>query len=179
MDDCWETLFAVADMAGSDWPERARAAAKYLIAAAKDKVITSGVTLLEHIFEAFLEGDEIHTVELLRRLKNREESPWNDLGHGKQLTDRILADMLGEFDIKSRQVKISGTNLQGYRRDAFMDAWKRYAPHLLVAPTSPTNPTNLSNKNKKVGAVVAVGFPEGEDDDREPGAIRAGFDEVM
>ena len=61
MDDCWETLFAVADMAGGDWPERARAAAKYLIAAAKDKVITSGVTFLEHIFEAFMLAEGVHT----------------------------------------------------------------------------------------------------------------------
>ena len=98
------------------------------------------------------------------------------MGNGKPLTDRILADMLGEFEMKSKQVKISGQNLQGYRRACFIDAWNRYTPHLLVA-LNPTNPTDLSNKNKKVGAVGSVGFLGRDADGFEPGAYEPDFDE--
>src|SRR5262249_37214054 len=35
--DCWEPLIAVADAAGGEWPERARAAAVFLVAAGQDR----------------------------------------------------------------------------------------------------------------------------------------------
>ena len=35
--DCWEPLLAIADVAGGDWPEQAREAAKYLTGAAGDE----------------------------------------------------------------------------------------------------------------------------------------------
>jgi len=51
--DCWEPLIAIADEAGSDWPNRARAAAVYLTRRTADEAVTKGVELLEHIREAF------------------------------------------------------------------------------------------------------------------------------
>ena len=51
--DCWEPLFAIADVAGGGWPQQARAAALYLTGDAGDDVMTKGVELLVHIKEAF------------------------------------------------------------------------------------------------------------------------------
>jgi hypothetical protein len=112
---------------GAHWPERAREAAVYLTGAAKDDLVTTGVELLSHIREAFLDATKIHTSTLIERLHNRDESPWRHMGRsGQPLTDRGLADMLHEYDIKSRDAKIDGTNRKGYYRSDFEDAFKRY-----------------------------------------------------
>jgi hypothetical protein len=83
--DCWEPLLAIADVAaswdcGAHWPERARAAAVYLTGAARDDLVTTGVELLAHIKEAFLDATKIHTSTLRDRLQNRDESPWRHMG---------------------------------------------------------------------------------------------------
>src|SRR5262249_55184263 len=44
--DVWESIIAVADMAGGDWPERARAAAVALVAVGKEAEPSLGVRLL-------------------------------------------------------------------------------------------------------------------------------------
>ena len=44
--DCWEPLLAIADEAGADLPDRARAAAVYLTRHAKAEARTMGVELL-------------------------------------------------------------------------------------------------------------------------------------
>jgi hypothetical protein len=97
--DCWEPLLAIADAAGREWPGRAREAAVYLSGAAKDDSLTSGVELLAHIRDAFLEAEKIWTTTLLQRLCDREESPWADI-RGKALGDRGLADRLRPYGIK-------------------------------------------------------------------------------
>jgi hypothetical protein len=70
-----------------------------LSGAAKDDSLTSGVELLAHIRDAFLEAEKIWTTTLLQRLCDREESPWADI-RGKALGDRGLADRLRPYGIK-------------------------------------------------------------------------------
>ena len=45
--DCWEPLLAIADAAGGDWPERARAAAVVRGARSAEQTQTTGVQLLQ------------------------------------------------------------------------------------------------------------------------------------
>ena len=94
MADCWETLFAVADIAGSDWPS-GPAGRKISNWGRRRTDLTNGVTLLAHINEAFLHADRHgDTKTLIDRLSSRPEIPWNDMGKDKPLTDRGLADLL-------------------------------------------------------------------------------------
>ena len=145
--DICKRLLAIADMAGGDWPARGRAALVYLTGAAKDDTISSGRELLAHIKEAFLNADKIWTETLLRRLCERDESPWADI-KGKPLTGRALAVMLKHYRIKSNSdVKIDGINRKGYRKSDFEDPWKRYLP------ASATKATNLANKDNLAWAV--------------------------
>jgi hypothetical protein len=44
--DCWEPLLAIADIAGDDWPKRARDAAVALNSRVADETLTTGVELL-------------------------------------------------------------------------------------------------------------------------------------
>src|SRR6516164_6915246 len=116
--DIWKPLILVSDAAGGRWPERARAAAVFLAGAAKAKSKSGNDReLLLHIKEAFFDGDDaLHSDELVKRLINREESPWND--KYKPLTASALAARLKPYDIPPpgavRQIKRNGVNRNGY-----------------------------------------------------------------
>lgn len=79
--DCWEPLFAVADVAAGDWPTRARAAAVAFVADRKANVRESlGVRLLSDHFEVFhpndtTEHEHLATEVILDRLNAKDESP--------------------------------------------------------------------------------------------------------
>lgn len=168
--DCWEPLLAIAEAAGGDWPERARAAAVFLAEKAADDTLTDGTELLGHICEAF--GDESHlaTATLLDRLHNRDESPWRDI-QGKPLNDRGLAQRLKGYGIKSRSVRIGDRVLRGYAAEDFQDAWGRYLPPERYKRYKRYN-FDIENKNVADVADVAEGMGEGGTDDLpEPGSF--------
>jgi hypothetical protein len=165
--DIWKPLILVADAAGGTWPERARAAAVFLAGTAKAKTKSGNDReLLLHIREAFFENDSsLHSDELVKRLRNRDESPWDD--KYKPLTTNALAARLKPYDIPpsgaERQMKLNGVNRNGYHREWFVDAWKRHVdPMDQPNSTRSTDSTKLTNKDKKVEGVEAVEFPHPE-----------------
>ena len=85
--DVWEPLLAIADAAGGDWPERARAAAVALVAGAAERTVTTGVQLLSDLRDVFRDADKLTTETILEKLEARPESPWKDI-RGKPLNDR-------------------------------------------------------------------------------------------
>jgi hypothetical protein len=168
--DCWEPLFAVAEQAGEDWPERCTEAALFLIGRRAEHVETEGTLLLSHLKEVFEDNasDKIPTATLLLKLQNLPESPWNDI-KGKPLDARGLASRLKPYGIKSKDVKDSGKCLNGYTKELFYDAWKRYLPATTPSEHDPHDQhDNIDNKNNYVVDVVDVVDMDGrkaEDDD--------------
>lgn len=159
--DIWEPLIAIADLAGGDWPARARAAAIALSAATKEETLTPGVELLAHICEAFGEDRHLATTILLERLHNRDESPWRDI-RGRPLDDRGLARRLRPYGIHSRNLRIGGRVVKGYDADDFSDAWSRYLP------ASPERYKrykryNIDNNINSVADVAAVAATTGRE----------------
>jgi hypothetical protein len=70
------------------------------------------------------------------------ESPWGDT-RGKPLDERGLAHRLRQYEIKSRQIRIGETTMKGYRREDFVDAWRRYVhPSAARSETSETSEQN-------------------------------------
>jgi hypothetical protein len=67
-----------------------------------------------------------------------EESPWGDL-RGKPLNTTGLAKRLKPFEIKPRQIRVAASTSKGYKKEDFLDAWKRYIP--LVGETGETGET--------------------------------------
>ena len=128
--DLWEPLIAVADIAGGEWPDAARAAAVALTESRDANIRESIQTrLLADVRRAF-ESDNataIPSAALVDRLKGDEESPWPTYGKSG-LTVRQLADLLREFDIVSRNLRLDTGQAKGYRRTDFDDAWNRYCP---------------------------------------------------
>ena len=152
--DVWEPLFAVADLAGGDWPNRARAAASELSGRGSEVSETIGVELLWGCYHAFgnpEDGeplDKLPTKELIAELCADDEAPWSTWSKGHPITPRALANLLGKFGIRSRSIRVSEDETpKGYLREAFEDAWKRYLRPLPpdLSATTP-QPASLSEK---------------------------------
>jgi hypothetical protein len=131
--DVWEPLLASADLAGGDWPAKARVAAVTLVTLAKESTPSLGVKLLNDCRSAFSGDEQITTRELLEKLHAAEESPWGDL-KGKPLDDRGLARRLVPYGIKPATIRTLAGTSKGYRRTDFHDAWSRYLSPLGFSP---------------------------------------------
>jgi putative DNA primase/helicase len=129
--DNWEPLLAIADQAGGDWPEKARAAALAL-AGSVEEPKSLRVELLEDI-RAILErtkGGCIASERLLEELNGDPERPWCTYSRGKPMTAKNLSGFLVHFGIKSKNVRpFDGPQAKGYEAAAFTDAFARYLPH--------------------------------------------------
>jgi hypothetical protein len=124
--DTWESLIAIADLAGGDWPERARTACVNLVRAAKeaDTDNSDSLRLLADLRTVFADAGALHTTTVLQRLHDLEDGGW------QELTARDLAKLLKPFEIKSKSVRETGTgpSLKGYERAGLADAFDRYLP---------------------------------------------------
>lgn len=132
--DSWEPLLAVADAAGGSWPSRARLAA-IALSSEEDQTVSVGMRLLADIKDVF--GDESHltTADLLHRLHDLEDAPWEDW-YGKPLTGRGLAKLLGPYRVMPTLRRVAGQPSRGYFRSELEDAWARYVPESVTSVTS-------------------------------------------
>jgi len=127
--DVWEALFAVADAAGGEWGERARAAARALVAEFQEEAPSEGVRLLADLRRIWVQRDDppsMFTKDILEDLNALEEAPWAAWCGGQPLDSRDLANMLRPYGIRSTTVRIGSEVSKGYRRDDLWDAWERY-----------------------------------------------------
>jgi len=139
--EAWEPLIAVADLAGGDWPQRARVAAVADVAAHKTREPSLGIRLLTDTRTAMGDMAAIFTNDLLSRLNAMEESPWGDL-RGHPLESRGLAARLKKYGVAPGTVRIGADTGKGYKRDDLFDAWTRYLPDPTEAVTSVTPVTD-------------------------------------
>jgi hypothetical protein len=138
--DVWEPLFAIADIAGADWPRRARSAAEALVKVTREEEPSLGVRLLADLRLIFGEtADELATKEILRKLIALDEAPWGNLKNDKELDARGLANHLRPYGVKSGTVRIGEDTPKGYKREDLIDVWRRYLPPL-SSPEEPPHP---------------------------------------
>jgi Protein of unknown function (DUF3631) len=126
-EDVWEALLAVADLAGGDWPARARKAAVRLSGDDNHADSTLGERLLADLQDVFGGADAMHTEAILTGLHKISEGPWADW-YGRPLSARDLARLLQPYAVRSVDVKAGGVNKKGYRREHLHDPWSRYLP---------------------------------------------------
>jgi hypothetical protein len=132
--DGWEPLLAIADVAGGDWPTRARHSAVGLCQDGANEDPSIGVRLLVDVatvLDIDRCGDRVTTVDLLNKLTALEEAPWGEW-YGKPLNPRGLAKLLKPFAIAPLTIRIDDRTHKGYLREDFRDAWDRYTPSLSV-----------------------------------------------
>jgi Protein of unknown function (DUF3631) len=102
--DCWECLLTIADAAGNEWPTLAREAAVFLVERGAEHSQTQGIQLLSDLYVVFKGVERMSTAVLLGKLHNLPESEWNDMKDThRPLTDRGLAEMLRDFEIKPKK----------------------------------------------------------------------------
>ena len=167
LQDCWTPLFAIADRAGGEWPERARAAALHLAAAGQEPTESLRVRLLADIRAAFRADQRLKTRDLIARLVEDSEAPWGDL-RGKPLTDRSLARLLQPFHIRSKSLRFGDEVVRGFEANAFEDAWTRYLP-----ASSHGNPflaaTTLQPVSVKGKQPISIRYTDDSVADEDPG----------
>ena len=135
--DIAEGLIVIADLAGGDWPSKARRSLIELFSAKEEGNI--GVELLASCRVAFGENqDRIATKDLLEKLIEEETgTPWahwweNDLNKTPpniRGPAANIARLLKPFGIKADVMKLpDDSTARGYLRKDFEDAWNRYCP---------------------------------------------------
>jgi Protein of unknown function (DUF3631) len=135
--DICEPLLAIADLAGGDWPERARSALVKLCSEI-DEDQSLGAKLLSAIRDAFndSETDKLSTQQLLETLVAEEtDAPWaawweHDLKNNNTRGPAAkLARLLKPYGIRARGIRLADrTTPRGYLRQDFEEAWGRYCP---------------------------------------------------
>ena len=127
--DNWRPLLAIADLAGDDWPARARKAAVVLSPIDDDESIR--VMLLADTLAIFQarDCDRISSADLAAALSNFEDRPWPEFKNSKPITPRQIATLLRAHAISPGTVRFGGASTaKGYSRDQFEDAFARYLP---------------------------------------------------
>jgi Protein of unknown function (DUF3631) len=125
--DNWRPLLAIADLAGGEWPQRAREAALVLSGEGNDGAVN--VELLRDIQGAFGDNEVIRSADLVAKLTADPERPWAEWRHGRPLTQKQLGGLLRPFGIISVNVNPPGLPQgKGYRRIDFEEAWGAYCP---------------------------------------------------
>jgi hypothetical protein len=156
--DVWEALLAVADLAGGQWPKRAREAALALVAASSDRGGSLGVVLLRDLRGIFANAERLTTERILEQLRDLDESPWADL-RGKPLDSRGLARRLAKYGVKPTQYRDEHGKQRGYLAADLADPWSRYLP----CGTAEAQPVQAERAVPAVPDVPAISGP-GRDD---------------
>jgi putative DNA primase/helicase len=152
--DNWESLLAVADLAGGEWAQRGRDAALRLCGQSGDAGQSSGAELLSDIRDVFetKRVSRISMSDLLQALLADEESPWSTWRGGTPMTTRNLGTMLGKYGIKSKAITLGHAgNPKGFNRSQFEDAFSRY---LDILPATPLPPVTRSQPSNDAGLGV-------------------------
>lgn len=147
--DNWRPLFAIAEVAGGDWPVRVHRAFEAL-AAPDDDGESNGVLLLADIRALFevRNTDRLSSAEIVEALATKEERPWPEWSHGKPITVRQLASLLKPFGIKPHGIRIGDTTPRGYDLAQFQEVFDRYLtdhPDQSATPQQDRNSSDQAN----------------------------------
>lgn len=126
----WRLLFAIADLAGGDWPKRARQAAVKL--SRQNAEPSQGRRLLAAVSEIIGNRDVITSEELVAQLTADPTGEWCEFGRSRTpITQRQLAVALKDFEIFPKTIhptKRADDSPRGYQRADFADAFSRFLP---------------------------------------------------
>jgi len=128
--DIWEPLLVLADLAGGDWPERAREAAVGLTTSAQESCPIGAL-----LFDLFLVfngrgAEKLFTREVLDGLSCMKNRPWHSMRRGNEMTEVWLAQRLRPYGIKPQTIRVGGDVGRGYLAADFAESLKRYVPKL-------------------------------------------------
>jgi len=132
--DNWRPLLSIADLAGGDWPARARAAALVLSGVRVSEDEPVNVKLLADVQAVFRDRgapEHLSSEDIIVTLKSLPESPWADWNNGRGITAAQLASRLRDFGtgphgLRTRETRTGDKTGKRWHREDFTDAWSRY-----------------------------------------------------
>jgi putative DNA primase/helicase len=126
--DNWRPLFAIAEIAGGDWPRRAAAAFAKLATETDQEAQGTGTMLLTDIRQVLAESTSprIFSKSLVESLCAMSDRPWPEANRGKPITEGWLARRLHPFGFKPRTLRIGDDRAKGYETAGFNEAFERY-----------------------------------------------------
>lgn len=148
LDEAWEPLFAIAELAGCGWPERARAAAIALSAGAEDSGEDHAATLLSAL-RAIVVGESMLTKDICKLLNEDDDLPFGAYRKDEGIDGRRLSRMLKPYAIRPTNVRPpEGGQGKGYRREDFEAVWARYTadPETSPAQEAASGPSQASQR---------------------------------
>jgi hypothetical protein len=144
--DNWRPLFAVAEVAGGEWPKRAESAFARLTS--RDDVDVQGIgTMLLADIRQVLSGsrdERVFSKTLVESLCTLTDRPWPEAHKGRPITEVWLARRLHSFGIAPRTLRIAEDRAKGYETGDFMEAFARYLP----AEGEPTRDSVTTRENR-------------------------------
>jgi putative DNA primase/helicase len=144
--DNWTPLLILADLAGGDWPAKARQAALALSGGKDGEAIGLKGQLLADIRDVFAaEGvNKLASKDMVERLAEIEGRPWAEYGKQRRpISANQLANLLRGFCVSSRTIRTGDGTAKGYDVDDFSDAFSRYLPgNELPKGNKVTSPVN-------------------------------------
>jgi hypothetical protein len=125
--DNWEPLLAIAACLSEEWLQKAYQAA-HALSKSHDETKCGGEELLRDIRNAFEYEctSKLSTISLIEILCSDREGPWASFSSTKPITPRDIANLLADFDIASKNLRIGGGVVKGYEFTQFEDAFARY-----------------------------------------------------
>lgn len=126
--DNWRPLFAIAQIVGGEWPQRAVSAFNHLTSEDGDSEGLS-IQLLRDVKTVFhqLRRDRVSSSEIINMLTAMTDKPWPEAHRGKPISEVWLARRLKAFEIHSRKLRLPGESpRQGYFLEDFEEAFERY-----------------------------------------------------
>ena len=128
--DICEPLLQIADIAGGDWPDKARQA---LIGIRHRMFSSERVSerelLLRDLRRVFGERKAMHSGAIIEALHELEDSPWRARG----LSQWSMAEIVHEFSeypggprIRSKRMRVGRVLRAGYLKAQFTDSWRRF-----------------------------------------------------
>jgi hypothetical protein len=126
--DIWEPLLALADLAGGDWPAKARTAAEYLTRNSSES--NPIAALLLDLFVIFGKSgrDRLFTRDIVRELNDSGLRPWSEARNGRPVTDIWLAQQLRPYGVRPQNVWTNNEQAKGFMMSDMMEVFRRYLP---------------------------------------------------
>lgn len=125
----WRPLFAVADLAGGDWPARVRKAAAAAVRVRGDQDIKAELIIdIKSVMDENRAVEEWPSAMLAEHLAMLEGRPWAEFGKAqKAITQNAIARLLKPFAIAPTVIGPEGGQARGYCRWQFKEVFDAYA----------------------------------------------------
>lgn len=128
--DNWRPLFAIAEVAGRDWPARALRSFNLLNQNALKEDQSIRVQLLFDVRNVFqtLNASRLSSAELAVALARLEGRPWAEYQGRRAISTHQIAHLLRGFDVYPKTIRFGDGTAKGYSLDGFQDVFERFLP---------------------------------------------------